>query len=428
MPHIKPSPSFQLSRRDFLRASGVALALPLLEAMRVPVSAAGPLNPQRRRMVAIMTPLGIHSENLVPKETGPGYTPSPYLQSLQPLREKFTVFSGLSHPDVDGGHDSERSFLTAVPHPSQPSFRNSVSLDQFAAERLGAETRYSSLVLNTIYGSISWTRSGVQIPGEGSPSRLFARLFLQGAAWEVQKQVEKLKVGQSIMDVVNDQARRLSRSVNGQDRAKLDEYFTSVRELEQKLVSAEEWVHKPKPQVAARQPVDIEDKADLIGRTRLMYDLIHLALETDSTRLVTLQLQGSGLVVPLPGVTMDHHNLSHHGKDPEKLRQLGVVEEAELAALGEFLTKLEGSKEEGGSLLDKTMVLFGSNLGNASSHDTRNMPILLAGGAFRHGQHLAFDPVKPPPLANLYVQMLQQLGLEVGEFASGKGSIPGFSA
>jgi hypothetical protein len=143
---------------------------------------------------------------------------------------------------------------------------------------------------------------------------------------------------------------------------------------------------------------------------------------------MTLQLQGTGLVVPIEGVTMDHHNLSHHGKDPEKLRQLALVEAAEMAALAEFLTKLKNTKEEGGTLLDETMILFGSNLGNASSHDTRSMPIVLAGGGFKHGQHLAFDPVKPPPLCNLYVQMLQQLGIEVGEFASGKGGIPGFAA
>ena len=147
--------SHPLSRRDFLRGTGVALFLPLLDAMRLPAMAA-PLNPQRRRMVAIMTPLGIHSENLVPAQTGRGYTPSPYLKAVEPLRDSLTVFSGLSHPGVDGGHDSERSFLTAAPHPGQPSFRNGISMDQFAAERIGGETRYASLVLNTMAGSISW--------------------------------------------------------------------------------------------------------------------------------------------------------------------------------------------------------------------------------------------------------------------------------
>ncbi|MEY4484713.1 MAG: hypothetical protein RL693_2165, partial [Verrucomicrobiota bacterium] len=138
--------------------------------------------------------------------------------------------------------------------------------------------------------------------------------------------------------------------------------------------------------------------------------------------------QGTGLVAPIEGVTMAHHELSHHGKDPEKLRQLGLVEEAEMKVLGEFLTKLQGSKEEGGTLLDKTMVLLGSNLGNASSHNNKNMPMFLAGGGFKHGQHLGFNPDSPPPLCNLYVQMLQQMGIETDQFASSKGSIPGFTA
>lgn len=416
-----------LSRRTFLRGLGVSLSLPLLEAMRLPASAAA-VNPQRRRMVAIMTPLGIHAENLFPTETGRNYTPSPYLKPLEALRDQFTVFSGLSHPDVDGGHNAERSFLTAAPHPSQPSFRNSVSLDQLAAEQLGAETRYASLVLNTMSGSLSWTRGGVQIPGEGSPSRLFTKLFLNGSAKEVQKQMDKLKVGQSIMDTVNEEAKSFARNLGKDDKDKLDEYFTSVRELEEKLVKAEEWAQKPKPKVNVKPPEDIRDNADLIGRTRMMYDLMHLALETDSTRIITLQLQGTGLVAPIEGVTMAHHELSHHGKDPEKLRQLGLLEEAEMKVLGEFLTKLQGSKEEGGNLLDKTMVMLGSNLGNASSHNNKNMPMFLAGGGFKHGQHLAFNPDNPPPLCNLYVQMLQQMGLETDQFASSKGSIPGFTA
>ena len=416
-----------LSRRTFLRGVGVTLALPLLEAMRVPVAAAAP-NAQRRRLVAIMTPLGMHSENLFPTEKGRGYAASPYLKPIETLRDSFTVFSGLSHPEVDGGHDSERSFLTAMPHPSLPSFRNGVSLDQLAAERLGAETRFSSLQLSTMGGSLSWTRGGIQIPSEQSPARMFSKLFLAGSVKDVTQQVEKLRTGQSVMDTVTAEAKRFARDLSPRDLEKLDEYYTSVRELEQKLVKAEEWTKKPKPVVDAKPPVDIQDRADLIGRTKMMYDLVHLALQTDSTRLTTLQLQGTGLVVPLPGVTIDHHNLSHHGKDPEKLRQLALVEEAEMAALGEFLHKLEQTREEGGSLLEKTMVLFGSNLGNASSHDTHNMPMLLAGGGFKHGQHLAFDPQSPPPLCNLYLQMLHQLGVEVNAFGSSKGDIPGFEA
>jgi hypothetical protein len=418
-----------LSRREFLRASGIALALPLLEAMSGPLAAAAPAS--RRRMVCIMTPLGIHADNLFPRETGRGYAPSPYLAALEPLREQFTVFSGLSHPGVEDGHDSERSFLTAAPRPGQASFRNTVSLDQFAAERLGAETRFASLQLCTHGGSgISWTRNGVLIPSESSPSRMFGKLFLTGSALQIQRQRAALKVGRSIMDTVGAEAKRFQRALGPRDREKLDEYFTSVREVEQKLMKADEWALKPKAKVEVKPPEDIADEADLIGRTRLMYDLMHLALQTDSTRLITLHLQSNGQrAVLVPGVNIGHHDLSHHGKDPEKLRQLALTEEAEIKALGEFLVKLHGTSEEGGTLLGETMVLFGSNLGNASSHDTRNLPILLAGGGFRHGQHLAFDPNSPPPLCNLYVQMLQRLAVESDQFGSSKSAgLPGFTA
>ena len=175
----------------------------------------------------------------------------------------------------------------------------------------------------------------------------------------------------------------------------------------------------------AKQPKDITDRADIIGCTRLMYDLIHLALQTDSTRIITLSIQGSGLVPPIEGVTEGYHSLSHHGKDPKKLEQLKAVEMAEFVALGEFLTKLKGTTEEGSNLLDRTMVYYGSNLGNASSHDNKNMPTFLAGGGFRHGQHLAFDQQNNTPLCNLYVSMLQRLGIEADAFASGRTTLKG---
>jgi hypothetical protein len=420
-------PKTTLQRREFLRGTGVALALPLLEAMRLPVSAAPAM--KRKRMVAIMTPLGIHGENLFPTEAGRSYQATPYLQPLQALRRDFTVFSGVSHPDVDGGHDSERSFLTAAPHPGASSFRNTVSLDQLAAEQIGAETRYASLVLSTMGGSISWTRGGVNIPSESRPSRLFAKLFLEGSAKEVQQQMAKLKEGQSVMDMVSGEAKRMARDLSQHDQDKLDEYFTSVRELEARLHKGEEWATKAKPKVTMKPPTDIMDNADLIARTALMYDLAHLALQTDSTRLITLHIQGTGLVPPIKGVTMEQHNLSHHGKDPEKLKQLGLLEAAQMVALAGFLAKLKQSQEDSSNLLDQTMVLYGSNLGNASSHDTKNMPIVLAGGGFQHGQHLAFDTKQNEALPNLYVMMLQQLGLEVDAFAtSTKSGLRGFTS
>ena len=215
---------------------------------------------------------------------------------------------------------------------------------------------------------------------------------------------------------MREQAKDVRSALGARDRDKLDEYFTSVRELEQRLAQSEEWAKKPKPKVDAKPPEDVTNPTDLIAKTRVWFDLIHLALQTDSTRLVTLQLLGTSGVPPMPGVSLGHHDLSHHGKDPNKIAQLEKIETEEMKTLRDFLKKLKDTKEDGATLLDRTTVFFSSNLADASIHSVKNMPVLLAGGGFKHGQHLAFDPKSNPPLCNLYVSMLQRLGLEVDKF------------
>ena len=413
----------KLDRRSFLRAAGVSLALPWLNRA-LAATAAPP-----RRLVCICTPLGLHPPFLFPAKTGRDYEVTPYLEVLQDFREDFSVISGLSHPDVGASHDSGYSFLTAAPHPEiRAGFRNSISLDQFAAERIGGETRHPSLTLADEGFGLSWTRSGAPVPSDTSPSRVFARLFLEGRPDEVQAQARRLRDGQSILDRVRDQARKLEAGLGPDDREKLDEYFTSVRELEQRLARAEEWSKKPKPKVDAKQPQDIPNSADLAGRTRLLFDLTHLALQSDSTRLITIMLLGTSSVPPIAGVSLGHHDLSHHGQDPNKIEQLKKVELEKMKAFRDLLAKLKQSQEDGASLLDRTMVFFSSNLGNAANHAVRNLPVILAGGGFKHGQHLAFDPAKPPPLCNLYVSFLQQLGLEVDKFGSSRGTLTGLEA
>lgn len=414
----------RLGRRTFLRAAGVSLTLPCLDAFaHTPARGATAAAP-RRRMVCICTPLGLHTPNLFPEEAGKGYRSTPYLAPLEELRDDFSVISGLSHPDVDASHDSIYSFLTAAPHPERRAgFRNSISLDQLAAEHIGGRTRFPSLSLSAEGFSLSWTRSGALVPSDFSPARVFARLFLDGRPDEVQAQVRRLRDGQSILDSVRRQTKQLQPGLGAADREKLDEYFTSVRELEARLANAEEWSKKPKPKVDAPQPRDVANPADLVGRTRLLFDLTHLAVQTDSTRLITIMLLGTSLVPPIPGVSDGHHNLSHHGQDPTKLAQLKIVELETVKLLRDLLVKLKQSKEEGDTLLDRTMVYFSSNLGNASSHSCKNLPTILAGGGFKHGQHLAFDPKNPPPLSNLYVSMLQRLGIETSSFGSSKGTL-----
>jgi hypothetical protein len=280
--------------------------------------------------------------------------------------------------------------------------------------------------LATRKGTLSWTAGGVAIPSESSPAKLFQRLFLNGSPDEVAGQVHQLRTGRSILDTVLGQANRLHKSLDSGDRDKLDQYMTAVRDVENRLQSAEDWVHRPKPTVAVKPPIDNPNEADLMGRTRLLFDLIQLAFETDSTRVVTLSMDayGPGLT-PVPGVKRGHHALSHHGLDPEKIAELRLIDEAQIKVFGYLLEKLRGAKEQGGSLLDRTAVLFGSNLGNASSHDTRNMPMILAGGGFRHGQHLGFDTQNNKPLCNLYVSLLQRMGIETDRFGSSTGTMTG---
>jgi Protein of unknown function (DUF1552) len=417
-----------LHRRTFLRAAGVAMALPLFDAFgpgRARADAKG-AEAGPRRMVCVNTPLGLHPAFFFPEKSGRDYELSPYLEVLKDFRDDFTVISGLSHPDVGPSHDSNQSFLTSAPHPERRAgFKNSISLDQFAAEHIYGQTRFPTLTLSCEGAGLSWTKSGAPVPTEDWPSSVFAKLFLEGRPEEVQAQARRLADGQSILDSVRDQAKKMQGVLGSGDREKLDEYFTSVRELEQRLALAAAWSKKPKPKVLAKPPVNIQNSADLVGKTRLWFDLIHLALQTDSSRLITLQLLGTSNVPPIPGVNQGHHDLSHHGQDPAKIAQLKTLEIEKLRTLRDFFAQLRATKEGGESLLDRTMVFFSSNLGDASKHSVKNMPIILAGGGFQHGRHLAFDENKNPPLGNLYVSMLQRMGIEAGKFGSGNATLTG---
>jgi hypothetical protein len=221
----------------------------------------------------------------------------------------------------------------------------------------------------------------------------------------------------------------LNRSLGHHDQEKLAEYLTSVRDLETRLQQNQDWLQRPKPKVDFEQPKDVTDKHDILAKQALMYDMIVLALQTDSCRSFTYSIGGFNAVPSnIPGVKTDWHNLSHHGKDEEKIKELTIIEKAEFAELNKFFNKLKAIKENGKTLLDHTAVLFGSNLGNASSHSWRNIPVLLAGGGFKHGQHIAHDPKNNTPFANVFVPLAQRMGLEIDQFGSStKAGIDGLS-
>jgi hypothetical protein len=410
-----------LSRRALLRGAGVTLGLPLLEAM-TPALAAVPEAKKARRFVGVSMALGLHNPNLVPEGSGRDYKPSRYLKAIQDLREDFTVVSGSSHPGVTGGHTAEGSIFSACPNARGATTRNTISLDQLMAKHLGHETRFPSLVLNTAsQNSPSYTENGSMIPAENNAMRLFTRLFVNDTPAEQARQAQLIRQGRSVMDVVGAEAKALLREVGAGDRDKLDAWFTSVRDLEQRLAANEAWTHRPKPKVAlappSRIPRDNEVEVD-----RIFLDIVHMALATDSTRFITLHITGNN-VQGIEGVDESYHSLSHHGMDDEKLAQLALVEQGVVNAWGDFLRKLKADK-----MLDETMVLLTSNLGNASSHDNKNMPVLFAGGGFKHGQHLAFDQKDNYPLPNLYLGALQRLGLEQERFATSNGTMTGLEA
>ena len=428
-PHI----ASHLTRRRFLRGLGVTLGLPALECMS-PVFARGSQPKPPKRMLLISNNLGVLPLHFFPKDKGPGYTLSPSLKELAAVRNDFTVCSGLSHPAVTGGHSTENCFLTAARDPTRSGFRNSISLDQFAAEALGQQTRFPTLNLGVNIDkanrSLSWTRDGVLLPAEDSPAVLFRKMFLQGDAKQTALSLKRLQERGSVLDVLSEDMRGFQNGLSASDRSRLDQYLTSVRELEQRLAISGEWEQKPKPTTQAAPPQDIADKARFFPKIQLMLDMARLAFESDSTRIITLMVDA--FATPVFEIddhqrTRDgYHNLSHHGQSKEKLAELEKVDLQQMRHLRDLLTALAATPTaDSKRLLDHTMVLYGSNLGDANVHNCTNLPVLLAGGGFKHGQHLAFDPLQNKPLGKLFVSMQQRMGVAGDEFGGCTGTLTG---
>jgi hypothetical protein len=430
-----PSPQPRaIHRSSFLRAAGVGIALPLLEYL-VPSAGWAAKNENvgaPRRLLAIHVPLGMMPQFFFPAPASPSgdIVSSPYLDLLSEHRGLFTIFSGMSHPGVDGNHHAAQCFLTGAPHPGQPTFRNSQSLDQMVAEQLGLQTRFAHLALsvkrNDHYSdSLAVSRSGVTIPSESSPKRLYRSLFIEGTEAEKMTALRRIEAGGSVLDLVREKAQRLQKTVPAADRARMDQYFQSVRDVEMRLHRSVDWEHRPKPSVSLPEPEDISDANRVIEKSKLMFDLIRLAFQTDSTRVVTLSLSTFSVTAQVPGVKSETHELTHHGNQPEKIEQLRKLEEAQMRAFSSLIQELRDTREQGGSLLDHTQVLYGSCLGNANSHSTQNLPLILAGGGYRHPGHLSFDPSQNEPLAKLFVTMMQRMGMETDRFAAWSGTIGG---
>jgi hypothetical protein len=262
-----------------------------------------------------------------------------------------------------------------------------------------------------------------------NPAELFEKLFVTGSPAEVAARRRQLRERESILDALGDDARRLERRVSAADRRRLDQYLTSVRELEERLQVAGAWDERPRPQPPTAKPADITDRARLFAGFEAMLDMARLAIETDSTRLVTLMVDAFATpafrLADERTTTDGYHNLSHHGQSAEKLAQLEAADRWQIDLLARLMTKLAERREGDHRLLDRTILLYGSNLGDANTHDNTNLPILVAGGGFRHGNHLVFPQDDNRPLSNLFVTVLQRLEIEADAFGSSTGPLPG---
>jgi len=285
------------------------------------------------------------------------------------------------------------------------------------------------MTLTTLDSSpLSYTPTGAGIPAMGVPSQIYARMFLAGNKGDVERELERLRRGKSMLDRMKERLAELNKSVSQLDRQQIADYTEAVRDLEKQLVSEETWVNRPKPKVSEPAPTEnfpspFSDRSNSIGRAKILFQLAKLAVQTDSTRVVTVFIRGMDEKPPIPGIEEGHHGLSHHGRNPAKIEQLKIIEKLKMTAFRELLVSLRDTKEGATSLLDSTQVLIGSNLGDASGHGTTNLPILLAGGGYKHGQHIAGNVSSNTPLGKLYVNMLQKFGVETDKFGTGTGTI-----
>ena len=363
-----------------------------------------------------------------PEQTGAGYDLPTLLKPLERHRPDFSVFNNLDHPGVGGGHGCSNTLLNGMElKDTRDQPQRLHSLDQLLAEQVGQKTRFPSLRLGS--GGISWSRSGMILPTDGSPARVFSRLFLEDNAKGKSSQRKFHDEAASILDVVHADAKRLGARVTAADQTKLDEYLTAVREVELKLQRQARWLDVPKPKAndeVIRGNDEVVVDLNYPYNTPVMYDLMVLALQTRSTNVITFGHPGGNRLFPFEGVELGYHSLTHHGKRPDLLRQLTIIELYYMQQLARFLDRMKETRDvDGKPLLDSTVVLFGSGMGNASSHSSRNLPILLAGGGFKTGKHHRFERNGRDgrPLCDLYVSILQKLGIETDRFSSSSGNL-----
>jgi hypothetical protein len=427
--------SNKLERRHFLKGlGGSALFLPHLDAM-ASTGATKSIDPSvPKRMVCIGNNFGFVPQLFFPEKTGERYDLPDLLKPLKKHQPDFTIFSHLDH-DVNGqgGHSGIHAYLSGILSKNAKGFaERNISVDQKAAQMTRAKTRFSSLQISsseTKNNKLSWSNAGVALPSITNLNQIFDLLFQKSSPANKQNAERDLNRQSSILDLVKTDADRLTRKVGKSDREKLDRYFSSIRSVEKQLDQTRLWIDHPKPIVDFQLPKEASN-LNFSKRVPLYYDLIALALQTDSTRVITfgtgdIGSDGGGL-----NVTRGYHQLTHHGKVPGYIAELSIIESFLIKQFAGFLDKLSSIEEPNGkTLLDNTITLFGSGMGNASSHSNKRLPLILAGGGFRHGRHISFENQNNrPPASNLLLSMLQQFGMETDQFGQSTGTLAGLDS
>src|SRR3954469_24538675 len=441
--------AWRMSRRQMLRGLGACIALPLLDCM---ASLPAPSKP--RRSVFLYIPNGVNTLTWQIEKAGSDYEFTAPLKSLEKHRADITPISGLHHPMVIGKHHNcEKVWLTGANVPGDGcAFRNTVSADQLIADVHGPATRFSSLEMAIEGTSLAWSKDGIQLPAERNTQQIFNQLF--GVEKDSKETIRRrLSRRGSILDLVATDAKRVNSKLGSEDRTKLDEYLTAVRQVEDRTRRADEWLNVPKPVVAADEAARLQRKLSMAqagAYYRLFYDLMVLALRTDSTRVITCGIggEGNGGAIPDIGILQQRHGLSHHNGDPEQLRRLTQTDTFLIEQLSYFLDQLKAHKEEDQTLLDTTQVLWGSGMAYGHSHGNANLPTILAGGkalGYKHGTHVDFNLPKigkydvsnanehykicsrpvdgDARVSNLLLTMLQRADVKVDKFQDSVGTI-----
>ena len=438
-----------MSRRTALRGIGATIALPLLNCMADVPAASKP-----RRSVFLYIPNGVNTLTWQIQKAGADYEFTAPLKSLERHRADITPISGLHHPMVIGKHHNcEKVWLTGANVPGDGgAFRNTVSADQLMADVQGVSTRFSSLEMAIEGVSLAWSKDGIQLPAERNTQQIFNQLF--GVEKESKETIRRrLSRRGSILDLVADDAKRVNRTLGTEDRSKLDEYLTAVRQVEERTKRADEWLNIPKPQVPSEAAAKLQRKLSMAEAGeyyRLFYDLMAMALRTDSTRVITCGIGSEGNTSGIPeiGILQTRHGLSHHNGDPEQLRRLTATDTFLVEQLSYFLDQLKAAQEDGRPLLDTTQVLWGSGMAYGHSHGNANLPTILCGGkalGYKHGTHVDFNlpkigkydvtdatghyklcskPVDDTArVSNVLLTMLQRVGVKADKFQDSTGAL-----